>query len=112
MERIEGVFGVELGRLNGTVVSHFETFGGDTPIVNNQSFGAARIGSPPPLVRSCYDSQCLTDIKKSGFDSPVVNRKRLRSNNVRSCLASLENALKACVDAVIASTLAFVPDLL
>lgn len=42
----------------------------------------------------------------------IVNYKRTRSNHVRSCLASLENALKACADVVIASALAFIPDLL
>lgn len=49
---------------------------------------------------------------KTGIDPSVANCSRPHSRNVRSCLASLENALKAGVDAVIASALAFVPDLL
>ena len=97
-------------RLHRPVVGQDVTSGAHEVFVDNHSLrcGAHRLMA---TVRSCYDSRCLTDITKAGFNLPEVNCKSLHSNNVRSCLASLENALKACVDAVIASTSAFVPDL-
>ncbi len=71
------------------------------------AFGLAHDTS---FVCSCYDSRCLSDLAKAGIDQPVANRNSSHSNHVRSCLASLENALKTRGDAMIASALVFVPD--